>query len=144
VNQRQRERVVHIAKAMVGGTLAGARIAVWGAAFKPDSDDVRDSPALWVSGQLHLSGAEVTVYDPRANTTARRSFPTLAYADSAVEACHDADLVLHLTEWPEFREVTPADLEGVVARPALFDGRNVLDLDAWRSAGWTVRGLGRR
>jgi UDPglucose 6-dehydrogenase len=144
VNQRQRERVVHIAKAMVGGTLAGARIAVWGAAFKPDSDDVRDSPALWVSGQLHLSGAEVTVYDPRANTTARRSFPTLAYADSAVEACRDAHLVLHLTEWPEFREVTPADLEGVVARPALFDGRNVLDLDAWRSAGWTVRGLGRR
>jgi UDPglucose 6-dehydrogenase len=144
VNQRQRERVVHIAKAMVGGTLAGARIAVWGAAFKPDSDDVRDSPALWVSGQLHLSGAEVTVYDPRANTTARRSFPTLAYADSAVEACRDAHLVLHLTEWPEFREITPSDLAGVVAHPRLFDGRNVLDLDAWRSAGWTARALGRR
>ncbi len=144
VNQRQRERVVHIAKAMVGGDLSGARVGVWGAAFKPDSDDVRDSPALWVSGQLHLSGAEVCVYDPRANTTARRSFPTLSYADSAIEACRDADLVLHLTEWPEFREITPADLEGVVSRPALFDGRNVLDLDAWRSAGWTTRGLGRR
>jgi UDPglucose 6-dehydrogenase len=144
VNQRQRERVVHIAKAMVGGDLSGARIAVWGAAFKPDSDDVRDSPALWVSGQLHLRGAQVSVYDPRANRTARLSFPTLSYADSAIDACHQADVVLHLTEWPEFREITPADLEGVVSRPALFDGRNVLDLDAWRSAGWTARALGRR
>jgi UDPglucose 6-dehydrogenase len=144
VNQRQRERVVHIAKAMVGGDLSGARIGVWGAAFKPDSDDVRDSPALWISGQLHLSGARVRVYDPRANTTAAQSFPTLTYADSAIEACRDADLVLHLTEWPEFLEITPADLEGVVSRPVLFDGRNVLDLDAWRSAGWTTRALGRR
>jgi UDPglucose 6-dehydrogenase len=144
VNQRQRERVVHIAQAMVGGDLTGARIAVWGAAFKPDSDDVRDSPALWASGQLHLRGADVRVYDPRANATARHAFPTLTYADSAVDACRDADLVLHLTEWPEFRAIAPSDLDGVVARPRLFDGRNVLDLDAWRSAGWTVRGLGRR
>jgi UDPglucose 6-dehydrogenase len=144
VNQRQRERVVDTAIAMVGGNLAGARIAVWGAAFKPDSDDVRDSPALWISGQLHLKGAHVSVYDPRASTTARARFPTLTYADSAVEACRDADLVLHLTEWPEFRRITPSDLEGVVARPQLFDGRNVLDLDSWRSAGWTARALGRR
>jgi UDPglucose 6-dehydrogenase len=144
VNQRQRERVVHVAAAMVGGELAGRRIAVWGAAFKPDSDDVRDSPALWAAGQLHLRGADVRVYDPRAGETARLSFPTLAYADSAVDACRDADLVLHLTEWPEFREITPDDLEGVVAHPRLFDGRNVLDLDAWRSAGWTVRAVGRR
>jgi UDPglucose 6-dehydrogenase len=71
-------------------------------------------------------------------------FPTLTYADSAIEACRDADLVLHLTEWQEFREITPADLDGVVARPRIFDGRNVLDLDAWRSAGWTTRALGRR
>ena len=144
VNQRQRERVVHIAKAMVGGDLTGTRIGVWGAAFKPESDDVRDSPALWISGQLHLGGAHVTVYDPRANDTARGPFPTLSYAGSAVEACRDADLVLHLTEWAEFREITPADLDGVVNRPALFDGRNVLDLDVWRSAGWTTRALGRR
>jgi UDPglucose 6-dehydrogenase len=143
VNQRQRERVVHVAAAMVGGELAGRRIAVWGAAFKPDSDDVRDSPALWAAGQLHLKGAEVRVYDPRANDTARLTFPTLVYADSAVDACRDADLVLHLTEWPEFREVTPGDLEGVVAQPRLFDGRNVLDLDTWRSAGWTARAVGR-
>jgi len=144
VNQRQRERVVHIATAMLGGSLVGARIAVWGAAFKPDSDDVRDSPALWASGQLQLRGAHVQVYDPRANNTAGRAFPTLSYAPSAVEACRDADLVLHLTEWPEFRSITPPELAGVVAQPRLFDGRNVLDLDLWRSAGWTVRALGRR
>jgi UDPglucose 6-dehydrogenase len=143
VNQRQRDRVVEIATAMVR-SLPGARIAVWGAAFKPDSDDVRDSPALWAAGQLHLKGADVRVYDPRAMKTAGARFPTLTYADSAVEACRDADLVLHLTEWQEFREITPADLDGVVARPQLFDGRNVLDLDAWRSAGWTARAVGRR
>jgi UDPglucose 6-dehydrogenase len=144
VNQRQRDRVVHIAAAMVGGQLAGSRIAVWGAAFKPDSDDVRDSPALWVAGQLQLKGAQVRVHDPRANETASARFPTLSYTDSAIEACRDADLVLHLTEWPEFRRIAPADLDGVVARPQIFDGRNVLDLDAWRSAGWTARALGRR
>jgi UDPglucose 6-dehydrogenase len=144
VNQRQRERVVNVAQAMVGGTLAGARIAVWGAAFKPDSDDVRDSPALSIAGGLSLRGAQVRVYDPRANATARQVFPTLTYADSAIAACRDADLVLHLTEWPEFREITPADLDDVVSHPRLFDGRNVLDLDAWRSAGWTARALGRR
>jgi UDPglucose 6-dehydrogenase len=143
INQRQRERVVDVAHAMLGGGLAGARIAVWGAAFKPDSDDVRDSPALWIAGQLSLRGAQVRVYDPRARETARAAFPTLAYADSAVEACRDADVVLHLTEWREFRSITPADLDGVVARPRIFDGRNVLDLDAWRSAGWTARALGR-
>jgi UDPglucose 6-dehydrogenase len=144
VNQRQRDRVVHVATAMVGGQLAGSRVAVWGAAFKPDSDDVRDSPALWVAGQLQLKGAQVRVHDPRANETAAIKFPTLSYTDSAIEACRDADLVLHLTEWPEFRRIAPADLDGVVARPQIFDGRNVLDLDAWRSAGWTARALGRR
>jgi UDPglucose 6-dehydrogenase len=143
VNQRQRERVVQVAHTMLGGSLPGARIAVWGAAFKPDSDDVRDSPALWIAGQLHLGGARVSVYDPHANDTAREVFPTLSYAESAIEACRDADLVLHLTEWPEFRSIGPGDLEDVVRRPRLFDGRNVLDLDAWRSAGWTARALGR-
>jgi UDPglucose 6-dehydrogenase len=144
VNLRQRERVVQVATSMVGDTLVGARIGVWGAAFKPDSDDVRDSPALWVAGQLHLRGAEVRVYDPRAAETARVLFPTLTYATSAVDACRDADLVLHLTEWPEFRELTPSDLEGIVGRRQIFDGRNALDLDTWRSAGWTARAIGRR
>jgi UDPglucose 6-dehydrogenase len=143
INQRQRERVVGIVHAMVG-TLAGARVGVWGAAFKPDSDDVRDSPALWIAGQLHLRGARVRIYDPRANVTAAAAYPTLSYAESAVEACRDADVVLHLTEWAEFREISPSDLAQVVARPRLLDGRNVLDHEGWRSAGWTVRGLGRR
>jgi UDPglucose 6-dehydrogenase len=143
VNQRQRERVVDVVHGMLDGRLAGARIAVWGAAFKPDSDDARDSPALWIAGQLQLRGARVRVYDPRARETAREAFPTLEYADSALAACQDADLVLHLTEWPEFRSISPTDLDGVVARPRILDGRNVLDLDAWRSAGWTARALGR-
>ena len=142
VNRRQRERVVDIAHAMLG-RLSGARVAVWGAAFKPDSDDARDSPALWIAGQLQLRGARVNVYDPRARETARTAYPTLTYAGSALEACRDADLVLHLTEWPEFRSLGPADLDGLVAGRRIFDGRNVLDLDAWRSAGWTARALGR-
>jgi UDPglucose 6-dehydrogenase len=143
INQRQRERVVKVATAMVGGRLEGVQVGVWGAAFKPDSDDVRDSPALWVAGQLHLGGAGVRIYDPRANASARRVFPPLEYAESAVEAARGAHLVLHLTEWPEFREITPGDLEDVVRRRRIFDGRNVLDLDAWRSAGWTARAVGR-
>ena len=143
INQHQRERVVNIASGMVGGDLARARIAVWGAAFKPDSDDVRDSPALWVAGQLHLRGARVTVYDPRGAANAAEVFPTLTYAASAVDACHDADLVLHLTEWQEFRTITPADLDGVVRQRTILDGRNELDLAAWRAAGWTARALGR-
>ncbi len=144
INQRQRSRVAQMATTMLGGSVVRSRIAVWGAAFKPDSDDVRDSPALSIAGKLHLRGASVVVYDPQATETARAVFPTLDYADSALDAARGADLVLHLTEWPEFREV---DIEAVgvaVRRKQILDGRNALDLDAWRSAGWTARGLGRR
>ena len=144
INQGRRERVVQIASSMLDGDLAEARVAVWGAAFKPNSDDVRDSPALWVAGQLHLRGADVRVYDPKAAETARRQFPTLTYAADALAAADGADLVLHLTEWPEFREVDPSALGEVVRAKRLIDGRNILDFDAWRAAGWTVRGLGRR
>jgi len=143
INLRRRERVAEIARELVGGSIAGRRVAVLGAAFKPDSDDVRDSPALTVSGQLHLQGAEVTVYDPKARETARLMFPTLTYADSALEACRDADVVLHLTEWSEFRELDPEVVGKVVANRNVVDGRNCLDADAWRAAGWTYRGLGR-
>ena len=144
INQRRREQVVHIATSMLGGSLTGVRVAVWGAAFKPDSDDVRDSPALWIAGQLYLRGAHVTVYDPKANHSARRMFPPLAYADDAVACARDADLLLHLTEWKEFREVDPAVLGEVVARRQVLDGRNCLDVAAWRAADWSVRSLGRR
>jgi UDPglucose 6-dehydrogenase len=121
----------------------GRRIAVLGAAFKPNSDDVRDSPALTVAGQLHLKGAGVVVYDPQAMDNARRIFPTLAYADSVLDACRGAHVVLHLTEWPEFRDLDPAVVGDVVANRVLLDGRNFLDDGAWRAAGWTYRGLGR-
>jgi UDPglucose 6-dehydrogenase len=143
INQHMRERVLQIAKAMIGGRLLGARIAVWGAAFKPGTDDVRDSPALDIAGQLHLRGANVTIHDPKAGGTARAAFPTMSYADDPVEACRDADLVMHMTEWPVFREVDIDAVSAIVSRRQLLDGRNILDLHAWRSAGWTARGIGR-
>ncbi|WP_395658625.1 UDP-glucose dehydrogenase family protein [Nocardioides sp.] len=143
INLRQRSRVVQIATTMLGGSVARSRIAVWGAAFKPESDDVRDSPALSIAGQLHLRGALVSVYDPKANDTARAMFPTLDYAESALLAARDADLLLHLTEWPEFRLVDLGVLGETVRNKLVIDGRNKLDAQAWRDAGWTVRGLGR-
>ena len=144
VNQRQRQRVLQAATTMLGGSVTRAKIAVWGAAFKPDSDDVRDSPALSIAGKLHLRGARVSVYDPAAAETARAAYPTLDYAPSAIAAAVDADLVLHLTEWPEFRSVDLATLGAVVRRKQVLDGRNKLDLEVWRDAGWTTRALGRR
>jgi UDPglucose 6-dehydrogenase len=143
INLRRRERVAEVAVELVGGTLIGRKVAVLGAAFKPHSDDVRDSPALNVAGRLQLQGAYVAVYDPQATDNARRIFPTLDYASSAYEACRGAHVVLHLTEWPEFREIDPGELATVVNQPNLVDGRNRLDADAWRAAGWTYRGLGR-
>jgi len=143
INLRRRERVAEIAAELVGGTLIGRKVAVLGAAFKPHSDDVRDSPALNVAGRLQLQGAHVAVYDPQATENARRIFPTLEYASSAYEACRGAHVVLHLTEWPEFRKIDPSDLATVVAQPNVVDGRNCLDADAWRAAGWTYRSLGR-
>lgn len=143
INLRRRQRVIELARELAGGSVAGRRVAVLGAAFKPQSDDVRDSPALTVAGQLHLEGAHVAVYDPQAMDNARRIYPTLEYAGSALGACRDADVVLHLTEWPEFRELDPATLGEVVGARAVVDGRNCLDAEAWRAAGWTYRGLGR-
>jgi UDPglucose 6-dehydrogenase len=142
INLRRRERVAEIARELIGGSLIGKRVAVLGAAFKPNSDDVRDSPALNVAGRLQLQGAHVAVYDPRATDNARKIFPTLEYAESAVAACRNADVVLHLTEWAEFREIDPAELGEVVAQRNIVDGRNCLDVEAWRAAGWTYRGLG--
>jgi UDPglucose 6-dehydrogenase len=143
INMRRRTRTVEIAREICGGQLLGRRVAVLGAAFKPNSDDVRDSPALSVAGQIQLQGGQVTVFDPKAMDNARRMFPTLNYAGSAVEACQGAHLVLHLTEWQEFRDMDPTVLDGVVAVKMLLDGRNALDANRWRAAGWTYRGLGR-
>ncbi len=143
VNMRRRTHTVDLAREAVGGSFLNTRIAVLGAAFKPDSDDVRDSPALNVAGQLQLHGAHVSVYDPQANEVARRYFPTLHYAGSVEEAAQGADAVMHLTEWKEFRAIDPAALKAIVARPIVIDARNILDAKAWRAAGWTYRGLGR-
>ncbi|MEP6762602.1 MAG: UDP-glucose/GDP-mannose dehydrogenase family protein, partial [Sporichthyaceae bacterium] len=143
INMRRRVHVVDRAREDLGGSFLGMRVGVLGAAFKPNSDDVRDSPALNVAGQIQLHGAQVTVYDPRAVDNARRLFPTLGYADSAVEACRGAHLVLHVTEWQEFREMDPQVLSAVVDERRIIDARNALDPVRWREAGWTYRSLGR-
>lgn len=143
VNMRQRGHMVKLARHACGGSFLGKRIGVLGAAFKPDSDDVRDSPALNVAGQIHLQGGQVTVYDPKGMENAARLFPTLAYAPSALEAVRGADVVLHLTEWREFRELDPEELGGVVARRHIIDGRNTLPAELWRAADWTFRAMGR-
>jgi UDPglucose 6-dehydrogenase len=143
LNVRRRARVVDMAREAVGGTLKGATIAVLGAAFKPESDDIRDSPALDVAGSLHLAGAKVRVYDPQANATAAAVWPTLEYADSTEVAVTDASVVIVATEWQEFRGADPRVLAGLAARPYVIDARNCLDVDAWRAAGWVYRGLGR-
>ncbi|MFJ5709453.1 UDP-glucose dehydrogenase family protein [Streptomyces sp. NPDC093105] len=144
INMRRRGQMVEMARETLGGnSFLGRRVAVLGATFKPDSDDVRDSPALNVAGQIHLQGGQVTVYDPKGMDNARKVFPTLGYADSALEAVRGADVVLHLTEWREFRELDPADLAAVVTSPVVLDGRNALDGERWRAAGWTYRAMGR-
>lgn len=143
INYRRRQRVVDLAGKLLMRPWPGSRVAVLGAAFKPDSDDIRDSPALNVAGRLHLQGAHITVYDPCAMDKARRLWPTLTYADSVSDACAGAHVVLVLTEWREFRELDPEILGEIVARRAVVDGRNCLDPTRWRAAGWTYRGLGR-
>jgi UDPglucose 6-dehydrogenase len=144
INMRQRGQMVELARqALGGGSFLGKRVAVLGATFKPDSDDVRDSPALNVAGQIHLQGGQVTVYDPKGMDNARRVFPTLGYADTALDAVRGADVVLHLTEWREFRELDPAALGEVATARLILDGRNALDPVLWRKAGWAYRAMGR-
>lgn len=144
INMRRRTRVVELATAACGGSLLGANIAVLGAAFKPESDDVRDSPALNVAGMLQLHGATVNVYDPQAVDNSRKLFPTLNYATSVLEACDRADAVLVLTEWQEFVELDPATLADTTRAKVVVDARNCLDIARWRAAGWQVHCLGRR
>jgi UDPglucose 6-dehydrogenase len=143
INLRRRARVVDLAREQLDGSLAGRRVAVLGAAFKPNTDDIRDSPALDVASRVQLAGAAVRVYDPEAMDNARRDYPALAYVSSAIEAAQDADIVLMLTEWAEFRQMHPSELSAVVAQRHIVDGRNSLDRDLWRAEGWTYRALGR-
>ncbi|MFD5324526.1 UDP-glucose dehydrogenase family protein [Streptomyces sp. NPDC127092] len=144
INMRRRASMVEMAREALGGGFLGKRVAVLGATFKPDSDDVRDSPALNVAGQIHLQGGQVTVYDPKGMDNARRLFPTLGYAPTALDAVRGADVVLHLTEWREFRDaLDPSELASVVSSPVILDGRNALDPLRWREAGWSYRAMGR-
>lgn len=143
INMRRRDRMVDLAKKAFAGSLLGRRVTVLGCAFKPNSDDVRDSPALSVAGSLSLGGAAVTVYDPQGMDNARKVFPTLGYAESASEALRDAELVILATEWQEFRDLDPAEVGKLVARKHIIDGRNVLDVASWNDAGWIVEALGR-
>lgn len=143
INMRRRRRMVEMAVEECQGSVLGRRIAALGASFKPQTDDVRDSPALNVAAQLQLHGAQVSVYDPRSNESAARLFPTLRYVDSVISALQGAHLVLHLTEWPEFARLDPVRLRPLVAEPRILDGRNTLDPVLWRRAGWSYRALGR-
>ncbi|WP_205474133.1 UDP-glucose/GDP-mannose dehydrogenase family protein [Nocardioides sp. SYSU D00038] len=143
INLRRRARMIDLAREVSGGSIVGRRIAVLGAAFKPDSDDIRDSPALDVASRMQVQGAVVRVTDPQAMDNARKKFPDLTCVDTVEEAVADADLVVLLTEWREYVALDPVALKEQVAVPALIDGRNCLDPVAWRAAGWTYRALGR-
>jgi UDPglucose 6-dehydrogenase len=143
INASRRTRVADLTREVVGGTLAGQHVAVLGIAFKPGSDDVRDSPSLAVCDQLAREGAIVRVHDPVATGNAARVRPELRYAETVTQAAAGADIVLHLTEWPDYRAIDPAALGQVVARRNIIDARCALDGQFWRSAGWTVRVLGR-
>ena len=143
INQGRRDRVIALARAVTGGTLAGTRVAVLGVAFKPNSDDVRDSPSLAVCDRLAAEGAVVSVHDPVAMPNASRKRPDLTYAPSVFGAAQGAELVLHLTEWSDYQAIDPAALAGVVARRMIIDARGTLDAGLWSDAGWSVHILGR-
>jgi UDPglucose 6-dehydrogenase len=142
INLRCRARTADLTLELAGGNLADVPVCVLGAAFKPGSDDVRDSPALDVAQILSGMGARVTVYDPAALGNARRARPELGYAGTLAEAARDAHVVLLLTEWQEFTALTPGSLGGIVARRNIIDARNALDPAPWREAGWNYRALG--
>ena len=143
INMRRRDRTVDMAKEAFQGSLLGHRVTVLGCAFKPNSDDVRDSPALSVAGSLSLAGAAVTVYDPEGMDNALKVFPTLNYAADCEEALRESELVILATEWQEFRQLDPAEVAELVTNKHIIDGRNVLDVEAWKQAGWTIEALGR-
>jgi UDPglucose 6-dehydrogenase len=143
INKGRRARVVEMAREALGGSLSGKRITALGVAFKPNSDDIRDSPSLDVCGRLAAEGAIVTAHDPMALENAARVRPELRYAESVTDAAEGAELVLHLTEWADYRSLDPALLAKIVSRRYVIDARCALDTQAWETAGWSVRTLGR-
>jgi UDPglucose 6-dehydrogenase len=143
INLRARQRIIELVRKDLADDLNGKKIAILGAAFKPDSDDVRDSPALDIAAQIQAAGAQVTVHDPKAIANAQKRFPALNFSDTVEATLKDAELVLHLTEWKMYRELDPAKMKSLVKTAIMIDGRNALDRDSWRSAGWHFRALGR-
>jgi UDPglucose 6-dehydrogenase len=143
VNMRRRDRVVELIREQCGGVFIGRRVAVLGAAFKPGTDDIRDSPALYVADKIHRMGGEVAVHDPRAATNARRAFPDLLYEPSAFDAGRGADAMALLTDWAEFAAIEPRELGGLVRHRNIVDARHVLDAAEWQQAGWTYAAPGR-
>jgi UDPglucose 6-dehydrogenase len=143
INLRARQRVIDVVRGELSEDLTKYKIAVLGATFKPDSDDVRDSPALDIAVQLHAAGAEVVIHDPQGIEPARKRFPNLEYAPVINDAIKDADLILHLTEWKEYRQIDPAAISSIVKSKIIIDGRNMLDRTLWRNAGWKFHALGR-
>ncbi len=143
INLRARQRVIDLVRKDLSEDLVGKKVAVLGAAFKPDSDDVRDSPALDIAVQIHAAGANVVVHDPKATGPAAKRFPALTFTEDLNECLKDAEIVLHLTEWKIYRELDPKAVKALVKNAILIDGRNMLDRSAWQAAGWHVRALGR-
>ncbi len=143
INLRARARVIDLVRRDLSEDLMGKKVAILGAAFKPDSDDVRDSPALDIAVQIHAAGADVVVHDPKATHPAKQRFPALTFTEDIDECLREAEIVLHLTEWKIYRELDPSVIKGLVKRPILIDGRNMLDRSKWQAAGWHVRALGR-
>ncbi len=143
INLRARQRVIDVVRADLSDDLSQYKIAILGATFKPDSDDVRDSPALDIAAQLQAAGATIVVHDPKGIEPARKRFPHLDYAERVTDCVKGADAILHLTEWKEYRELDPAVIGQLVRSKFLIDGRNALDREKWRAAGWRVHALGR-
>jgi UDPglucose 6-dehydrogenase len=143
INQRRRERLVSVVSGIVGGDFLGKKIAVLGASFKPNSDDVRDSPALNVAAAMHLKGASVRVHDPKAIENAKRLFPTLTYCSNIEDACRNVEVLVLATEWDEYQNIDPVSFRGLVRRPILVDARNAMNHEVWAQSGWQVHALGR-
>lgn len=143
INLRARQRIIELVRKDLSNDLNGKKVAILGAAFKPDSDDVRDSPALDIAAQIQAAGAVVTVHDPKAIKNAQKRFPALNFEEDIENTLKDSNIVLHLTEWKIYREIDPVKVKSLVINPIIIDGRNALDRQLWISAGWKFRALGR-
>lgn len=142
INLRARARMIELVRSDLGEDLRGRKIAILGAAFKPESDDVRDSPALDIAAQLHGAGAVVAIHDPKAIENAKSRFPSLSFSEDVADVLGGAEMLLHLTEWREYRDLDPKATRNLVAAPNIIDGRNALDRARWIEAGWNFRALG--